>query len=36
MIAIWQRSIKPTLLDYKGKAIALSNANGIAPDNFVV
>lgn len=32
---IWERSIKPTLLDYKGKAIALSNTNGVKAENFL-
>lgn len=34
MSAIWQRAIKPTLLDYKGYAIAASTPNGIDPDNW--
>jgi hypothetical protein len=35
MMGIWEKAIQPTLLDYKGKAVALSNANGIAADNFL-
>jgi hypothetical protein len=35
MMAIWEQSIKPTLLDLGGKCIVLSNANGVAPDNFL-
>ena len=31
---IWQRAIEPTLLDYGGRAIVLSNTNGEDPDNF--
>jgi hypothetical protein len=34
MMDIWNRAIQPTLLDYKGTATALSNANGVDPDNF--
>lgn len=29
----WTRAIEPTLLDYDGSAIIMSNTNGIAPDN---
>lgn len=32
---IWEKSIKPTLLDYTGKCVVMSNANGISPDNFL-
>jgi hypothetical protein len=35
MIEIWRRSIRPTLLDYRGAALVLSNTNGISPDNFL-
>jgi hypothetical protein len=35
MMQIWERSIKPTLLDYGGKAIVASNTNGNAEDNFL-
>lgn len=35
MMAIWEQSIRPTLLDFQGEAIALSNCNGIADDNFL-
>lgn len=34
MIDIWKRSIEPTLLDYKGSALALSNTNGLDRTNF--
>lgn len=33
-IDIWTKSIKPTLLDYAGRALVMSNTNGIDPDNF--
>jgi hypothetical protein len=35
MMDIWNRSIQPTLLDYRGTATALSNANGVDPGNFL-
>lgn len=31
---IWERSIEPTLFDYSGRALVLSNTNGIDEDNF--
>lgn len=31
----WQRSIEPTLLDYDGSAIVMSNTNGIDPENLM-
>lgn len=34
MIAIWEQSIRPTLVDYRGKALVMSNTNGVNPDNF--
>lgn len=34
-IDIWTKSIKPTLLDYGGRALVMSNTNGIDPDNFL-
>ncbi len=34
MTAIWERSIEPTLLDFGGRAYAMSNTNGIAEENF--
>jgi len=34
-IDIWTKSIKPTLLDYSGRALMMSNTNGIDPDNFL-
>jgi hypothetical protein len=30
----WRRSIRPTLIDYAGSAVVLSNTNGIDSDNF--
>lgn len=35
MLKIWQQAIMPTLLDLKGWALALSNTNGVDPDNFL-
>ena len=35
MMEVWEKAIKPTLLDLGGKCVALSNANGVAPDNFL-
>lgn len=32
---IWRTAIEPTLLDFGGKAVFASNANGIAPDNLL-
>ena len=34
MMAIWERSIKPTLYDYGGHVLVCSNAAGKDPDNF--
>lgn len=34
MLAIWERSIKPTLYDYGGQALVCSNSAGKDPDNF--
>lgn len=34
MIDIWQRSIKPALLDYTGSAVVTSTPNGLSADNF--
>lgn len=34
MMDIWDKSIKPTLLDYTGSATVLSNTNGVDSDNF--
>jgi hypothetical protein len=31
---IWEKAIRPTLLDYRGAAIIASNTNGINEDNF--
>lgn len=35
MLDIWRKNIRPTLLDYAGRAIVSSNTNGIEPDNFL-
>lgn len=35
MMGIWEKSIKPTLLDYGGDCYVFSNTNGISPDNFL-
>lgn len=35
MMDIWKRSIKPTLLDYTGKAMTASNTNGVDQENFL-
>lgn len=35
MMETWERSIKPTLLDYTGKALVTSNTNGVDPENFL-
>jgi hypothetical protein len=34
MMDIWEKSIKPTLFDYGGEALACSNSAGKNPDNF--
>jgi hypothetical protein len=34
MIEVWRKSIEPTLLDYRGSALAASNTNGDDPGNF--
>jgi hypothetical protein len=34
MMAIWEKSIKPTLFDYGGGALVCSNSAGKNPDNF--
>jgi hypothetical protein len=34
-INIWTKAIKPTLLDYKGRALVMSNTNGLDPENFL-
>jgi hypothetical protein len=36
MMSIWEKSIKPTLLDYDGEALVLSNSAGKNPDNFFI
>jgi len=35
MMEIWERSIKPTLLDLDGEALVISNTNGVDTDNFL-
>lgn len=35
MMDIWNKSIKPTLLDLRGSCVATSNTNGIDPENFL-
>lgn len=35
MMNVWNRSIKPTLLDMTGRCVAASNTNGVSPDNFL-
>lgn len=35
MMAIWEQSIAPTLLDFDGQAIVMSNTNGNNPENFL-
>jgi hypothetical protein len=35
MMGIWEKSIKPTLLDYGGKCTVMSNTNGSDPENFL-
>jgi hypothetical protein len=34
MLDVWERSIKPTLLDMQGSALVISNTNGVDPENF--
>jgi hypothetical protein len=34
MLGIWEKAIKPTLLDFKGECIATSTPAGINEDNF--
>lgn len=35
MIEVWEKAIRPTLVDLRGTAIALSNTAGADPDNFL-
>ncbi len=35
MLEIWERAIKPTLLDLRGKCLVTSNTNGSSPSNFL-
>jgi hypothetical protein len=35
MFDIWRKSIRPTLVDFRGSATVLSNTNGISDDNFL-
>lgn len=34
MLDTWHKAIRPTLVDFRGSALALSNTNGIDPENF--
>ena len=34
MMGLWEKAIKPTLLDFGGSALVCSNTNGKDPDNF--
>lgn len=34
MLEIWQKNLRPTLLDFAGRAIACSNTNGVDAENF--
>jgi phage terminase large subunit-like protein len=34
MTSVWEKAIKPTLLDFRGAAIVASNTNGINEENF--
>lgn len=34
MMQIWEQSIEPTLLDYQGDALIMSNTNGVSKENF--
>lgn len=34
-IDTWKKSVRPTLVDYRGRALVMSNTNGIDPDNFL-
>jgi len=34
MMSLWEKAIKPTLLDFGGEALVCSNSNGKDPDNF--
>ena len=35
MMDIWDKSIKPTLLDLRGRCVVTSNTNGVDSDNFL-
>lgn len=35
MLNTWRKAIRPTLLDYSGRAIVLSNTNGVDEENFL-
>lgn len=35
MLDIWRKNLRPTLLDYRGWALVLSNTNGVDPQNFL-
>lgn len=34
MMGLWEKAIKPTLLDFNGEALVCSNTNGKDPENF--
>jgi hypothetical protein len=34
MMELWEKSIKPTLVDYNGEALVCSNSAGKNPNNF--
>jgi hypothetical protein len=34
MMDVWEKAIKPALLDYRGRAFVASTPNGVADDNF--
>jgi hypothetical protein len=34
MLSVWEKAIRPTLVDYRGSATVLSNTNGIDEENF--
>ena len=34
MLEIWQKNLRPTLLDFAGRAIVCSNTNGVDAENF--
>jgi hypothetical protein len=32
---VWRKAIRPTLVDHRGRAVVLSNTNGVSEDNFL-